>query len=120
MKCRWVLIGFGNERPASSWPHEDASSPPSATWERGPWSTNAAWNYVDGYEQTTRTGERVKPFATVHLNVGYKVGAATSVSLVLAKLFDRQPSWDSAFAFFDFTQADPRGRFASVKLNHRF
>ena len=54
------------------------------------------------------------------LNLGYKIGAATSVNLVVANLFDRKPSWDSSFAFFDFTQADPRGRFASVKLNHKF
>jgi iron complex outermembrane receptor protein len=92
----------------------------SATWELGQWTSNAAWNYVDGYEQTTRPGERVKPFATVDLNLGYKIGAATSVNLVVANLFDRKPSWDSSFAFFDFTQADPRGRFASVKLNHKF
>jgi iron complex outermembrane receptor protein len=92
----------------------------SATWELGQWTSNAAWNYVDGYEQTTRPGERVKPFATVDLNLGYKIGAATSVNLVVANLFDRKPSWDSSFAFFDFTQADPRGRLASVKLNHKF
>jgi len=91
-----------------------------ATWELGQWTGSAAWNYVDGYEQTTRPGERVKPFATVDVNVGYKVSAATSVNLVVANLFDRRPSWDSSFAFFDFTQADPRGRFASVRLNHKF
>ncbi|WP_374580436.1 TonB-dependent receptor plug domain-containing protein [Pseudoduganella sp.] len=92
----------------------------SATWELGQWSTNAAWNFVDGYEQTTRPGERVKPVATVDLNVGYKISAATSVNLIVTNLFDRKPSWDSSFAFFDYTQADPRGRFASVKLNHKF
>ncbi|MCE3261128.1 MAG: TonB-dependent receptor [Pseudoduganella sp.] len=92
----------------------------SATWELGQWSSNAAWHFVDGYDQTTRPGERVKPVATVDVNVGYKIGAATSVNLVVSNLFDRKPSWDSSFAFFDYTQADPRGRFASVKLSHRF
>lgn len=92
----------------------------SATWELGQWSTNAAWNFVDGYQQTTRQGEHVKPVATVDLNVGYKISAATSVNLVVTNLFDRKPSWDSSFAFFDYTQADPRGRFASIKLNHKF
>ena len=54
------------------------------------------------------------------LNLGYKLGAATTLNLVVLNLADRKPSWDSSFAFFDFTQADPRGRFASVKLTHRF
>ncbi|XLZ68084.1 TonB-dependent receptor [Massilia sp. SR12] len=92
----------------------------SATWELGQWSTNAAWHFVDGYQQTTREGERVKPVATVDLNLGYKLSAATSVNLIVSNLFDRKPSWDSSFAFFDYTQADPRGRFASLKLNHKF
>ncbi len=65
--------------------------------ELGQWTTNAAWNCVDGYEQTTRPGERVKPFATVDLNLGYKISAATSVNLLLANAFDRKPSWDSSF-----------------------
>ncbi|MYN02724.1 TonB-dependent receptor [Pseudoduganella sp. DS3] len=92
----------------------------SATWELGQWTSNAAWNFVDGYDQTTRAGEHVKPVATVDLNVGYKISAATSVNLIVTNLFDRKPSWDSSFAFFDYTQADPRGRFASIKLNHKF
>jgi iron complex outermembrane receptor protein len=92
----------------------------SATWELGQWSSNAAWHFVDGYDQTTRPGEHVKPVATVDVNVSYKISAATSVSLVVSNLFDRKPSWDSSFAFFDYTQADPRGRFASVKLSHKF
>jgi iron complex outermembrane receptor protein len=35
-------------------------------------------------------------------------------------LADRRPSWDSATLFFDFTQADPRGRTGAVRLSHQF
>jgi len=92
----------------------------SATVERGACSGTLSWNYVDGYDQTTRPGEHVQPIGTIDLNLGYKLGAATTLNLVVLNLADRKPSWDSSFAFFDFTQADPRGRFASVKLTHRF
>ena len=68
----------------------------------------------------TRPGERVKPVGTFDVNFGYKITPATTVNLIVLNLADKKPSWDSSFAFFDYTQSDPRGRFASVKLTHKF
>jgi iron complex outermembrane receptor protein len=92
----------------------------AAGWENGPYSGTLTWNYVDGYDQTTRPGERVKPVATFDVNLGYKLSAATTLNLIVLNVGDKRPSWDSSFAFFDYTQADPRGRFVSVKLTHKF
>ncbi|MBJ7310389.1 TonB-dependent receptor [Rugamonas sp. CCM 8940] len=92
----------------------------SATWDIGSWTSTLTWNYADGYEQTTRAGERVAPVATFDANVAWKVTPAATVSLVVQNLTDKRPSWDSSTSFFDFTQGDPRGRFASVKLNYKF
>ena len=92
----------------------------AANWESGAYSGTLTWNYVDGYDQTTRPGERVKPAATFDVNLGYKLSAVTTLNLVVLNVGDKKPSWDSSFAFFDYTQSDPRGRFASVKLTHKF
>ncbi|PHV04690.1 TonB-dependent receptor [Janthinobacterium sp. BJB412] len=92
----------------------------SATWDIGRWSSTLTWNYVDGYDQTTRPGERVAPVATFDANVAWRLTPAATVSLIVQNLTDQRPSWDSSTSFFDFTQADPRGRFASVKLNYKF
>ncbi len=90
------------------------------SWDLGAWSNKLVWTYVDGYDQTTRANERVKPYATVDLNLAYKVAPATAVALVVQNLANRRPSWDSSTLFFDFTQADPRGRTAALRLNHTF
>jgi iron complex outermembrane receptor protein len=89
-------------------------------WEFGAWSSNLAWTYVDGYVQTTRASERVKPYATLDLNLGWKAAPATTVALIVQNLADRRPSWDSSTLFFDFTQADPRGRTAALRVTHSF
>jgi len=68
----------------------------------------------------TRPGERVKPVGTFDVNFGYKLSAATTLNLIVLNVGDKKPSWDSSFAFFDYTQSDPRGRFASLKLTHKF
>ena len=92
----------------------------AANWERGDWNSTLTWNYVGGYDQTTQAGERVAPFSTFDLSVARQLGKATTLTLAVQNLADRRPSWDSSTAFFDFTQADPRGRFASLKLATRF
>lgn len=89
------------------------------TWDIQDWSNTLVWNYVDGYDQTTRPGERVKPYATVDLNLAWKATQAATVSFIVHNLGDKRPSWDSSTAFFDYTQGDPRGRVASVKVNYR-
>ena len=57
---------------------------------------------------------------TVDLGLAWRATPAATVTLFVQNLADRHPSWDSSTAFFDFTQGDPRGRFASVKLDYRF
>jgi len=91
-----------------------------ATWDIGQWATTLTWTYVDGYEQTTRKGDTVAPFATVDLNVAWQVTPKTSLGLTVLNLGNTRPSWDSSQSFFDYSQADPRGRFASLKLSHKF
>ncbi len=92
----------------------------TATWDIASWSSTLTWNYVDGYDQTTRAGERVAPQSTFDLSVSRKLSTATTLTLAVQNLTDKRPSWDSSTAFFDYTQADPRGRFASLKLNTKF
>lgn len=92
----------------------------SATWDIGHWSSTLTWTYTDGYQQTTRQGDTVAPFATVDLNLAWQVTKQTSLGLSVLNLGNTRPSWDSSTAFFDYTQADPRGRFASLKLSHKF
>lgn len=92
----------------------------AATWDIGQWSNTVTWNYTDGYEQTTRKGDTVAPIGTLDLNLAWRVTPQTSVGLVVSNLTDKRPSWDSSTAFFDYTQADPRGRFAALKLSHKF
>ncbi|MFZ6752111.1 TonB-dependent receptor [Undibacterium sp. Dicai25W] len=92
----------------------------SADWEYGNWTNTLTWNYVGGYQQESATNEYVASYATFDLTTSRKLSANTTVSLVVQNLTDRRPSWDSSTNFFDITQADPRGRFVSVKLNHRF
>lgn len=92
----------------------------SATWELGAWSNTLTWNYVDGYTQPTRNFEPVSSNATFDLNLGYKVNEATSVNFIVLNLTDKRPSWTTSTAFFDNTQTDPRGRFASLRLTHTF
>lgn len=90
------------------------------TWDIQDWSNTLVWNYIDGYDQTTRSGERVKPYGTFDLNMAWKATEAATVSFIVHNLGDKRPSWDSSTAFFDYTQGDPRGRVASVKVNYRF
>jgi iron complex outermembrane receptor protein len=92
----------------------------SANWEYGDLSTTLIWNYTGGYQQESASNEYVKPYTTFDLTVSRKLTPATTVSLIVQNLTDRKPSWDSSTNFFDMTQADPRGRFVSVKFNHRF
>ncbi|MEC5159181.1 MULTISPECIES: TonB-dependent receptor plug domain-containing protein [unclassified Janthinobacterium] len=91
-----------------------------ATWDIGAWSNTLTWNYVGAYRQGKRPRERVAAFSTLDANLAWKVTPAASVSFIVQNLGNKRPSWDSSTDFFDYTQADPRGRFASVKLNYKF
>ena len=92
----------------------------SATWDIAAWSSTLTWNYVGGYAQGKHPEEKVAAFSTVDANLSWKATPAATVSFIVSNLGDKRPSWDSSTDFFDFTQADPRGRFASLKLNYKF
>ena len=92
----------------------------SAGWDYGDWQHTLIWNYTGGYRQTTAQNEHVDGWSTWDLTTSRKINATTSVSLVVQNLLNRKPSWDSSTSFFDITQGDPRGRFVSLRFNHKF
>lgn len=92
----------------------------SAGWDYGDWQHALIWNYTGGYRQTTAQNEHVDGWSTWDLTTSRKINATTSVSLVVQNLLNRKPSWDSSTSFFDITQGDPRGRFVSLRFNHKF
>ncbi|CDG85421.1 TonB-dependent receptor plug domain-containing protein [Janthinobacterium agaricidamnosum] len=93
----------------------------SATWDIGHWSNTLTWTYVGSYAQSTHLDESVAAFSTLDLNASWKVTQAASVSFIVQNLANKRASWDySSTSSFDFTQADPRGRFAAVKLHYKF
>ena len=69
------------------------------------WTITLVRNYIDGYDQTTRVDERVKPYGTFDLNLAWKATEAATVSFIVHNPGDKRPSWDSSTAFFDYTQA---------------
>ncbi|MDW5415779.1 TonB-dependent receptor [Iodobacter sp. CM08] len=95
-----------------------------ATWEIGAWSTTLTWNFVGGYDQANPsandTEKRVGSFSTLDLNISWKLLKDTTLSAKVQNLSNTRPPWDSSTDFFDYTQADPRGRFASAKLTYKF
>lgn len=92
----------------------------TGTWDIGAWSHALVWTFVDGYQQTTRDREQVKPWATVDLTSSWKLSEAATLSFIVQNLDDRRPSWDSSTVFFDITQGDPRGRTGAVRLSYQF
>ena len=92
----------------------------SATWEQGKWSSTLTWNYVGSYAQNTHLDESVAAFSTVDINTSWQVTPAANVSFIVQNLADKRAPWDYSASGFDYTQADPRGRFASLKLNYKF
>ncbi|NDI86372.1 TonB-dependent receptor [Undibacterium crateris] len=92
----------------------------SVNWTKAAWSNTLIWNYVGGYEQKSASNETVVAFSSLDLTTSYKLSPATTLSLLVQNLTNRRPSWDSSTSFFDITQADPRGRFVSLKVQHQF
>jgi iron complex outermembrane recepter protein len=95
-----------------------------ATWEIGAWSTTLTWNYVGGYDQANPSaGDTIKyvdKFNTFDLTASWKLAKDTTLTAKVLNLSNTRPPWDSSTDFFDHTQADPRGRFASAKLTYKF
>ena len=92
----------------------------SATWELGKWSSTLTWNYVGSYAQNTHLDESVAAFSTFDINTSWQVTPQANVSFIVQNLADKRAPWDYSASGFDYTQADPRGRFASLKLNYKF
>ncbi|MBB5605950.1 MULTISPECIES: TonB-dependent receptor [unclassified Janthinobacterium] len=92
----------------------------SATWEQGKWSSTLTWTYVGSYAQSTHLDESVAAFSTFDVSTSWQVTPAASVSFIVQNLADKRAPWDYSATGFDYTQADPRGRFASLKLNYKF
>ena len=92
----------------------------SATWELGKWSSTLTWNYVGSYAQNTHLDESVAAFSTFDINTSWQLTPQANVSFIVQNLADKRAPWDYSASGFDYTQADPRGRFASLKLNYKF
>jgi iron complex outermembrane recepter protein len=100
----------------------------SATLDRGAWSLGITGRYLGGYKDAGTSTRDLGDYWTYDLAaradlkqlapslVGSTVkGAAISASVVNAT--NRLPEFASAFPFYDFTQADWRGRYASIQLS---
>ena len=96
----------------------------AATWDISNWSTTLTWNYTGGYDQANPsandTVQYVDAFNTFDLNIRWKLLKDTTLTAKVQNLTNTRPPWDSSTDFFDYTQADPRGRFASAKLSYKF
>ncbi len=92
----------------------------SATWEQGKWSSTLTWNYVGSYAQNTHLDESVAAFSTFDVTSSWQVTPKANVTFIVQNLANKRAPWDYSASGFDFTQSDPRGRFASLKLNYKF
>lgn len=92
----------------------------SATWEQGKWSSTLTWNYVGSYAQNTHLDESVAAFSTFDVTSNWQVTPKANVTFIVQNLANKRAPWDYSASGFDFTQSDPRGRFASLKLNYKF
>ena len=92
----------------------------SATWEQGKWSSTLTWNYVGSYAQNTHLDESVAAFSTFDVTTSWQVTPKANVTFIVQNLANKRAPWDYSASGFDYTQADPRGRFASLKLNYKF
>ncbi len=98
----------------------------SLGWDRSVWSVGISSRFVASY-QDAATGDRKLGGGWVHdlsgrldlkrlgLDLGMAKTAALSFSVVNAT--DRLPQYASGAPYFDTTQADWRGRFASMRLS---
>ena len=92
----------------------------SATWEQGKWSSTLTWNYIGSYAQKTHLDESVAAFSTFDVTTSWQLTPAANLTFIVQNLGDKRAPWDYSVTGFDYTQADPRGRFAALKLNYKF
>ncbi len=97
-----------------------------AAWSKGGFDLGAFVNYVAGYQnQTTTPTQRVRPWTTVDMQIGYQFTDAgpfrsARIALSATNLFDRAPPYVNNHAFdstlaYDPEQASPVGRLISVQ-----
>lgn len=97
----------------------------SANLQRPAWSLGLSSRYLGAYSDTGSSARTLGDY-WVHdlaarldlqrLGLGLGPLRAASVSLSVANLADRQPQFVVAAPYYDVTQADWRGRYASVRL----
>jgi iron complex outermembrane recepter protein len=99
----------------------------SAGFDQGVWSVGLTSRYTGGYKDAG-TSERRLGDAWVHdlsarlnlakLGVRFGMAAkAATLSLGIVNLADRQPEFVATSPYYDVTQADWRGRYASLRLS---
>jgi iron complex outermembrane receptor protein len=99
-----------------------------ATWSRGPFDLAGFVNYTGGYtNQTVAPAEKVAPWTTVDLNLGYRLPIQTGalsgirVAFSVTNLFDQAPPYVNyvtplSAIGFDSDNASAVGRFVSVEI----
>lgn len=99
-----------------------------ATWTSQRWDVAAFVNHVGGYtNKTTTTPQRVAPWTTFDLNLGYRFGQAQGafkglrISLNTSNLFDRDPPFvaynvGQYVNGYDPENASPLGRMVSLQV----
>lgn len=98
----------------------------SAALDTGTWSLGLTGRYLGSYRDTAGDGRRLGDDWLLDLagrvdlkRLGWAPASAKAASLGLAvtNLGDRQPEFVAAAPYYDVTQADWRGRYASLRLS---
>lgn len=101
----------------------------NAGWSLGAWSINGYVNYVDSYNDTlAATPTKIDSWTTVDLTLRFDASEITTnkyldgfrATLGVDNVFDTDPPFFGSSVFglgFDATNADPLGRFVSLRLS---
>jgi iron complex outermembrane receptor protein len=109
------------------------------SWDQGPWSTAATFNYVHSYYQDFLPGsyfaardprfqsgvysEKIGSRTTLDLYGGYEFNNKLKISGSVINVANKQPPYDpgaSSTFLYDFTQYDVRGRAYRLNLTYKF
>jgi outer membrane receptor protein involved in Fe transport len=94
----------------------------TGNWSQGPWRAAAAWNFIDGYSNTTSTlRPNIDAWSTIDMRLAYRFGESddgAEIAFSVLNVFDEDPPFvDSPSATgFDSANASPLGRFASLSV----
>lgn len=98
----------------------------SAGFDAGSWSIGVTSRYLGGYKDSGSSDRALGNFWTHDLSgrldlkrLGWGFGAAkaAALSLAIVNVADRQPQFVETAPYYDITQADWRGRYASLRLS---